>query len=134
MTARMTDSPFSAEDAGGLRFDSRARLANAWPRYAVLVLSAWLFVSAFLFPTTRDACAAAWISATITGMTAFAAIWASPVRFFNVLLGGIALLWQAAAASNQPTAHLNGIIVCALIMAFALVPSRKPTRMVPRFG
>ena len=121
----MTESPFAAEDAGALHFDSRARLANAWPRYAALLLSAWLFVSAFVLPTSRDACAAAWISATMTGMTAFAAIWASPVRLFNVILGGMALLWQAAAASGQPAAYWNGIITSALIMVLALVPSRR---------
>lgn len=104
--------------------DGRSSLANAWPRYANLLLSTWLFVSAFAWPHSRDACGAAWISAVMLGMTSFAAIWASPTRFFNVLIGGMALCWQAAAASHEPAARINGVIVSALIIALALVPPR----------
>jgi hypothetical protein len=123
---QMTNSPYAAEDAGAFHSDARSTLANAWPRYANLLLCAWLFVSAFAWPHSRDACAAAWISASMMGMTAFAAIWASPTRFFNVILGGMALVWQIAAASYEPAARLNGIIVSALVIAFSLVPPRTP--------
>jgi hypothetical protein len=122
--ADMTNSPYAAEDAGALHFDRRSALVNAWPQYASLLLCAWLFVSAFAWPHSRDACGAAWISAGIMGMTAFAAIWASPARFFNVILGGIALAWQLAAASHEPAARLNGIVVSALVIALSLVPAR----------
>jgi hypothetical protein len=122
----MTNSPFSAEDAGAFHFDSRSRLANAWPRYANMLLGVWLFVSAFAWPHSRDACAAAWISGAMITMNAFAAIWASPTRFFNVLLGGMALGWQATAAADQPAARLNGIIVSGLVIALSLVPPRRP--------
>jgi len=60
------------------------------------------------------------------GLNAFAAIWASPVRFFNVILGGLALVWQYAAASHEPAARLNGIVVSGLVIALALVPPRVP--------
>jgi len=122
----MSNSPYGAEDAGAFHFDSRNRLANAWARYANFLLGVWLFVSAFAWPHSRDACAAAWISGTMIAMVAFAGIWASPVRFFNVILGGIALVWQAAAASQEPTARMNGIIVSALVIALSLVPPRRP--------
>lgn len=120
----MTNSPYAAEDAGAFHFDNRSTLANAWPRYVNLLLCAWLFASAFAWPHSRDACAAAWISAGFMGMTAFSAIWASPVRFFNVILGGIALAWQAAAASHEPAARLNGMVVSGLVIALSLVPPR----------
>lgn len=121
----MNNSPYAAEDAGAFHFDSRSSLANAWPRYASLVLSAWLFVSAFAWPHSRDACGAAWISASLIGMTAFAAIWASAARFFNLIMGGMALIWLTAAASQEPAARVNGIIVSVLVMAFSLVPPRR---------
>jgi hypothetical protein len=122
----MSNSPYAAEDAGAFHFDSRSRLGNAWPCYANLLLATWLFVSAFAWPHSRDACAAAWISGAMIGMNAFAAIWASPVRFFNVILGGLSLAWQAAAATHEPAARMNGIVVSALVIALSLVPPREP--------
>ena len=121
----MSNSPYAAEDAGAFHFDHRSRLANAWPRYANLLLALGLFVSAFAWPHSRDACAAAWISGAMIGMNAFAAIWASPVLFFNVILGGIALAWQAAAASHEPAARLSGIVASGLVILFSLVPPRE---------
>jgi hypothetical protein len=121
----MSNSPYAAEDAGAFHFDHRSRLANAWPRYANLLLALLLFVSAFAWPHSRDACAAAWISGAMIGMNAFAAIWASPVRFFNVILGGIALAWQAAAASQEPAARITGIVASGLVILFSLVPPRE---------
>jgi hypothetical protein len=122
----MTLSPYAAEDAGALHPDTRALFSNAWPRYASLALSAWLFVSAFAWPHSRDACGAAWIMGACMGMSAFAAIWASPARYFNVVLGAISLAWQAAAAEHQPLAFANGVIVSGLVILFALIPSRYP--------
>jgi hypothetical protein len=121
----MSNSPYAAEDAGAFHFDRRGRLANAWPRYANLLLGLWLFVSAFAWPHSRDACAAAWISGAMIGMNAFASIWASPVRFFNVILGGISLAWQAAAAAHEPAARVNGIVVSGLVILLSLVPPRE---------
>ncbi|HWA70777.1 MAG TPA: hypothetical protein VG937_00510 [Polyangiaceae bacterium] len=122
----MSNSPFALEDAGAFHWDRRSSLRNAWPRYANLLLSGWLFVSAFAWPHSRDACGAAWIAGAIMGMNAFAAIWASPVRYFNVILGALSLAWQASAAAHEPAARLNGIIVSALVIAFSLVPPREP--------
>ena len=124
-TPDMTSSPFAAEDAGGLHADSRALFSVAWPRYASLTLSCWLFVSAFLWPHSRDACGASWIMGGCMAMNAFAGIWASPVRFFNLLLGGMALAWLTAAATDSLTL-VNGVVVCSLVMLLALVPSRRP--------
>jgi hypothetical protein len=121
----MTRSPYAAEDASAFHIDSRGSLGNAWPRYANILLGLWLFVSAFAWPHSRDACAAAWISGAMIVMNAFAAIWASPARFFNVLIGGIALVWQAAAAAHEPAARMNGIVCSALVIALALVPPRQ---------
>jgi hypothetical protein len=121
----MSNSPYAAEDASAFHFDSRSRLSNAWPRYANIALGLWLFVSAFAWPHSRDACAAAWISGAMISMNAFAAIWASPARFFNVLVGGIALAWQAAAAAHEPAARVNGIVACGLVVVLSLVPPRR---------
>lgn len=121
----MSNSPYAAEDASAFHFDRRSAISNAWPRYANLLLALWLFVSAFAWPHSRDACAAAWISGAMIGMNAFAAIWASPVRFFNVILGGLALAWQAAAAVHEPAARIHGIVVSGLVILFSLVPPRE---------
>ena len=112
-------------DAGAFRFDSRSALSRAWPRYANLVLGSWLFISAFAWPHSRDACAAAWISGAMIAMNAFAAIWASPARIFNVVLAGIALAWQVAAASHEPTARVNAMVVSGLVIVLSLVPPSR---------
>lgn len=112
-------------DIGALRPDDRSRFANAWPRYVNLLLGVWLFVSAFAWPHSRDACGAAWISGAMISINAFGAIWASPARLFNVLLGGMALLWQNAAAHDEPVARVNGIVVSALIVLISLIPARS---------
>lgn len=121
----MSNPISTVADAGAFRFDSRSRLANAWARYANILLGTWLFVSAFAWPHSRDACAAAWISGAMIAMNAFAAIWASPARIFNVLIGGMALVWQMAAASHEPAARINGVVVSGLVIALALVPARR---------
>jgi hypothetical protein len=121
----MNISPFAAEDAGAFSFDGRSRLSNAWPRYLNVALGVWMFVSAFAWPHSRDACAAAWISGAMISMNAFAAIWASPVRFFNVLLGGMALVWQMAASAHEPMARISGIVASGLVIALSLVPPRR---------
>jgi hypothetical protein len=59
------------------------------------------------------------------GMNAFAAIWASPVRFFNVILGAFSLAWQVSAAADEPAARINGMVVSALVIVFSLVPPRE---------
>lgn len=118
----MSHVPYA--DTGALQPDNRSRLGNAWPRYANLLLGVWLFVSAFAWPHSRDACGAAWISGAMITINAFGAIWASPARVFNVLLGGMALVWQNAAAHDEPTARVNGIVVSALVVILSLIPSR----------
>jgi hypothetical protein len=119
-------SPYAAEDAGAFHLDQRAALSNAWPRYASLVLGVWLFVSAFAWPHTRDECGASWIMGSMIAMNAFSSIWASPVRYFNVLLGGMSLLWQAAAAEHDRLTWTNGVLVSGLVVLLALLPSRYP--------
>ncbi|HVY27838.1 MAG TPA: hypothetical protein VHB79_14885 [Polyangiaceae bacterium] len=121
-------SPFAAEDEGAFHPDDRARLANAWPRYVSLLMGAWMFVSAFAWPHSRDACAAAWISGAGIGMNAFAAIWASQVRYFTMLLGGMSLVWQASAAGNDQLALISGVVSSGLVIAMSFVPPQYPRR------
>jgi hypothetical protein len=121
-------SPFAAEDAGAFHPDERASLAVAWPRYATLLLGAWMFVSAFAWAHSRDACAAAWISGVAITMNAFAAIWAPQVRYFNVLLGGMSLVWQASAAGHDRAALMSGVISSTLVIALSFVPTRELPR------
>jgi hypothetical protein len=125
-------SPFALEDDGALHPDQRARLAFAWPRYANLLIGIWMFVSAFAWPHSRDSCAAAWISGAGISMNAFAGIWASPMRWFNVLLGGMSLVWQASAAqaAGDSLSFTNGVVTSALVIVLSLVPSRRVPREV----
>jgi hypothetical protein len=118
-------------DDTAFRWDERASLSHAWPRYLALLLGLWLFVSAFAWPHSRDACAASWIMGGCIAMNAFAAIFAPPARYFNVLLGGMSLAWQVSAATGQPTSWLNGVVVSSLVIGLAFVPSGHPKAAVP---
>jgi hypothetical protein len=113
------------EDETAFRFDERARLANAWPRYASLLLGVWLFVSAFLWPHSGDAAAASWIMGTSIAMNAFAAIWAASARYFNTVLGLLSLGWHITAAADQSATLVNGAVVSGLVILLSLVPPRR---------
>jgi hypothetical protein len=116
------------EDETAFRIDERVQLARAWPNYATLALAVWLFVSAFLGPHTRDAAAASWIMGAMIGMVAFAGIFAWPARYFNAVLGGISLAWQASAAAEQPVTLVNGVVVSGLIIVLSVIPNRNERR------
>lgn len=122
--AAMSSSPFAAEDAGAFHPDIRASWWNAWPRYVNMTLALWLFASAFLWPHTRAECGASWIMGACIALNAFASIWASPVRIFDIVLGGISLLWQATAAAEHQLTLVNGVVVSGVVIAMALVPPK----------
>jgi hypothetical protein len=112
------------EDETAFLIDDRVRPSRAWPSYASLALGVWLFVSAFMGPHSRDASGASWIMGAMIAVNAFASIFAWPVRYFNVLLGGISLAWQLSATAGQPVLLVNGVAVSALVIVLSLVPVR----------
>lgn len=117
-------------DESAFHVDARADLANAWPRYANLALSLWLFLSAFLWPHSSFAFAASWMMGSFMAMNAFAAIWAPPARYFNVLLGGMSLAWQLTAASREPWTLVHGLLVSGLVIVLSFLPMRRRGRQV----
>jgi hypothetical protein len=61
-------------------------------------------------------------------MNAFAAIWAPPARYFNVLLGAMSLGWQLTAASEEPLTLIHGVLVSGLVVLLSFMPLRvRPT-------
>lgn len=116
------------EDETAFLIDDRVRPSRAWPSYASVALGVWLFVSAFMGPHTRDAAAASWIMGAMIAMNAIGSIFASPARYFNVLLGAISLAWQASAAAGQPVLLTNGVVVSGLVIVLALIPRRGERR------
>jgi hypothetical protein len=89
-----------------------------------VALGVWLFASAFLWPHTRDECGASWIMGGCIAMNAFASIWAPPVRIFDLLLGGLSLAWQSAAAADHKLTLVNGVVASGLVVAMAMIPPR----------
>jgi hypothetical protein len=115
-------------DQSAFHVDERADIGRAWAGYASLALGLWLFVSAFLWPHSSFAFAASWIMGGCIAMTAFAAIWASPARYFNVLLGAMSLGWQLTAASKEPLTLVHGVIVSGLVIVLSFVPLHRARR------
>ena len=118
-------------DQSAFQVDERADIGQAWARYANLALGLWLFVSAFLWPHSSFAFAASWIMGGCIAMTAFAAIWAPPARYFNVLLGAMSLGWQLTAASNEPLTLVHGVVISGLVIALSFMPLRRTQRARP---
>jgi hypothetical protein len=115
----------SPEDEAAFRADERASVGNAWPRYANVLLGTWLFVSAFVWPHSRDAAAASWIMGACIAMNAFASIWAPQARFFNTVIGVLSLGWHITAAADQSVTLANGALVSGLVILLSLVPPRR---------
>lgn len=123
-----TNKVMTPADQSAFHVDERADIGRAWAGYANVALGLWLFVSAFLWPHSSFAFAASWIMGGCIAMTAFAAIWASPARYFNVVLGAMSLGWQLTAASKEPLTLVHGVVISGTVIALSFVPQRRARR------
>ena len=117
-------------DEGAFELDQRASLGNAWPRYVNLLLGTWLFISAFVWPHSRDASAASWIMGASIAMNAFASIWAPPARYFNTVLGVLSLGWHLTAAALHTPTLVHGAVISGFVILLSLIPPRRQLAQV----
>jgi hypothetical protein len=87
-----------------------------------IVLSLWLFFSAFAFPRSPASFANAWLVGVVAGVAALAGFRSARARFVDTALSA----WLLAAAFLLPRASglafWNDVIVAVLLLATSLVP------------
>lgn len=97
--------------------------AGAWPRWVNLVLGAWLFISAFIWPHTASSQANTWIVGALMAGAAIWAMFAPPVRWVNTVLA-IWLFISTFFIPHVTTGTVwNNAIVAILVFLVSLVPS-----------
>jgi hypothetical protein len=87
-----------------------------------IVLSLWVFFSAFAFPRSPASFVNAWLVGLASGVAALAGMRAPRARWIGVALSA----WLVAAASLLPRrsglAYWNDLAVGLLLLAISLVP------------
>jgi hypothetical protein len=87
-----------------------------------IVLSLWLFFSAFAFPRSTASFTNAWLVGLVAGVAALAAFRSRRARFVDVAVSA----WLVAAAFVLPRrsglAFWNDLAVGALLLVVSLVP------------
>ena len=105
----------------------------SWARVLNVLLSIWLFISAWVWPHSAAERANTWILGVLGFIFSIVALLiAPPVRFLNTLLA----IWLFISAWALPRYTVgtiwNNVIVAILIFIFSLVPSAPPSRALPR--
>jgi hypothetical protein len=87
-----------------------------------IVLSLWLFFSAFVFPRTPEAFANAWLVGLASGVAALAGFRAPRARFVALALSGWLLAATLVFPRRSTAAFWNDLAVAALLLVVSLVP------------
>ena len=92
------------------------------PRTLGLLLSLWLFFSAFAMPRSPASFTNAWLVGLVAGVAALAGFRSPRARFLDTALSA----WLLAAAFLLPRrsgiAFWNDVVVALLLLATSLVP------------
>lgn len=97
---------------------------TTWPRWVTIVASAWLFISAFVWPHSAASIFVTCVTAAAMLAISIGALFAPTVRFANTAIS----LWLIAAAFLLPhiseTTFWNDFIVAIIVFLMSLTPSR----------
>jgi hypothetical protein len=105
------------------------RLASreALPRIVNVVLGAWLFISAFLWPHTAAQRTNSWVCGVLCIVFALVATTAPWARYLNTVLA----IWLFISAWALPAISAatvwNNVLVAIAIFVVSLVPSERTT-------
>jgi hypothetical protein len=87
-----------------------------------IVLSLWLFFSAFAFPRSPASFSNAWLVGLAAGVAALAGLRSPRARFVDSALAGWLLVAAFLLPRRSGIAFWNDVIVAALLLATSLVP------------
>lgn len=97
--------------------------AQGSARIANIILGAWLFISAFIWPHSPQQYTNAWLVGLLVMAVAIIAFWAPQVRYLNTLLA----IWLFISAWSLPrmtagTAWNHALVAIAIFIA-SLIPN-----------
>ena len=106
--------------------------ASAWPRWVSLVIGAWVFISAFVWPHTVGERADTWILGALIFLTSIGAMYAPGVRFLNTLFAVWLFFATLIIGHTQPGTVWSNCIAAVIVFIMSLIPSHSTT--VPAGG
>jgi len=115
---------------------SPAPQSDAWPRGVNIVLGAWLFISAFVWPHTDSSATNTWIVGLLIVVGAIIALYVPWVRWVHAVLAVWLFLSTLVFPHVDAGTMWNNTIVAILVFLLALVPgglhptSGRPTHNV----
>lgn len=116
----------SAAEAGragpGRGLGQAARVAN-------IILGAWLFASAFVWPHAQASRVHTWIAGLLMVVIGAGALWLQPLmRYLNTVLSFWLFFTSLSALQTRRATLWNNLIASALVFLLSLVPSRPLSR------
>jgi hypothetical protein len=98
--------------------------SGTWQRYLTILLSVWLFISAFAWNHTTPSRTNTWIVAVLLVVSALSTITAPAMRWFNMALS-VWLFLSTLAFPHVTSATLwNNLIVAAIVFVLSLIPGQ----------
>ncbi len=97
--------------------------SDAWPRAANIVLGAWLFISAFIWPHTQSSATNTWIVGLLIAIVGIVALYVPWVRWLNAVLAVWLFISTLIFPHVVAATMWNNTIVAILVFLLALVPS-----------
>jgi hypothetical protein len=91
-----------------------------------VVLGAWLFISAFVWPHTPALRADTWIVGALIFLVGITAMYTSPARYVNTLLGVYLFISTLAFHHVEAGTVWNNLIVAVIVFVVSLIPSGVP--------
>ncbi len=94
-----------------------------WARVVNLLIGAWVFISAFVWPHTRGEQTDTWILGVLIFIASIVAMFSPRVRFANTLLAIWLFIATLVIPHQDPATVWNNCIAAIVVFALSLVPS-----------
>jgi hypothetical protein len=98
-------------------------------RAANIILGAWLFISAFLWPHSPQQYTNAWLVGLLVAAIAIVGFWVPSIRYLNTVLA----VWLFISAWALPRVNSgttwNHVLVAIAIFVVSMIPNRPMSRV-----
>jgi hypothetical protein len=100
---------------------------DMWPRFVNLIVTVWLFISAFAWMRAGPLRTDTWIVAVLMFCVVLASVGRPSLRHLNTILAVWLFFSTIFMPWRNPTALWNNIIVSIIVFALSLAPTRGAT-------
>lgn len=107
---------------------SRWPRSHGWPHWIPIVLGAWLFVSIFLWPHSRDAWANTWLVGVLLMGTGALSLYKPWARWGNAVLAVWLGISTLAIPHLVPATAWNNLLVALAVLAATLLAAARGAR------